>query len=650
MSRSASHGVTFGLVRRGDQSRQPRSQMPLGSAHSPVLASTEGGFRPDLEALRGVAVLLVLLYHVGFSAIGGGFVGVDVFFVLSGYFMARTLDKTDRASILRFFDRRIRRVIPLTLVVAIAFMVAMPWLFLPHEVRAVTADFVGVMLMIPNMVYWTDVGYFAKELFHPLLHYWSLGVEYQYYLVFPLLLMAFHRYRFAALVLLAMSLVLCVVLTPVNARTAFFMLPPRLWEFLLGWFAFRWVDQSRGPMVPTTPSLAIGVASVAVIGACAVLYDGSMLYPGHWAIWPTLATFALIVTGACAPVLAGPMAAPLRYLGKVSFSVYIVHYPLIFIAKYAPFYQWKVLGLGQKAGLVVASIVLAHFTHRWIELPFRSRSLVPGRSFYTAMAALSALAVGVVAYEYRTEFQIARHDPVVQKITLSVQERGSFRCGRMESLDVRFDSCELVAGQPGRPRVLALGNSHVDSLKETLIQEAQWAGSALFMTKNNCLLGAGRKCAVDATLAEIGRRDITDVIFHAYVDEHFDYGGLEHLVGATRATGVRVHLIDPVPIYAQSVPAQLYFAHAASASHEGQVIDRGGYRRAYDNYLHRTREITRSNPHVRTYATVDIFCNPRCRTHEGYRLFYFDSNHLTHFGAEQLAPVARTILARAPAR
>lgn len=160
-------------------------------------------YRDDLQILRAVAVIFVLLFHFKLDFLSGGYVGVDVFFVLSGYFIAQTLSQIsswkDAAA---FYNRRLRRILPLAWFVFLVLMIAAPILFVPPELKTLNKDFIAAMFLIPNIVYWWDNNYFENMLFRPMLHYWSLGVEYQYYLLFPLVLWIMQRWKFTAFIFL----------------------------------------------------------------------------------------------------------------------------------------------------------------------------------------------------------------------------------------------------------------------------------------------------------------------------------------------------------------------------------------------------------------------------------------------------------------
>ncbi|MEM6988200.1 MAG: acyltransferase, partial [Pseudomonadota bacterium] len=188
-------------------------------------------YRIDIQILRGVSVLLVVLFHFGFSAAQSGFLGVDVFFVISGFLMAVLYKQSD---ILGFFTRRAKRLLPPYFVVIAATLCA-SFLFVTRNESAqvVTQAWFGTFYL-SNIGFWMQNSYFSKAEFNPLLHLWSLGVEIQFYLCIPILVWFFNKWKLLLPLFLALSLALCLVMLGISGKTSFFMMPLRTWEFLLG--------------------------------------------------------------------------------------------------------------------------------------------------------------------------------------------------------------------------------------------------------------------------------------------------------------------------------------------------------------------------------------------------------------------------------
>ena len=380
--------------------------------------SEKPGFRADLEGLRGVAVLLVLLYHARAPLVDGGYIGVDVFFVLSGFLITgiivRELMGTGRLSLSGFYARRARRLLPAAALVLVVTMIASAIILPPLRVPAVAGDTISATLYVSNMrfaIQATD--YLGSELApSPVLHFWSLSVEEQFYIFWPTMLAlvagaTFLRGRHdagirrLAIVLAAVlvgSLGLSIWLTGVNQPWAFFSLPTRAWELALGGLlalpgAARWV-----PARVAVPAGWIGLALIVVAG---LVLDTSVAFPGVAALVPTIGAALVIAAGLVAtPAGASRYAAgwvlgfaPIRFLGLISYSLYLWHWPILTLPEAAagePL-RWPI-----RLALVAAAILAATATQRWVEDPIRHGRYV-GLKTRRSLAMAGALSVVVVA-------------------------------------------------------------------------------------------------------------------------------------------------------------------------------------------------------------------------------------------------------------
>jgi peptidoglycan/LPS O-acetylase OafA/YrhL len=358
-----------------------------------VTASSQkkNGFRPDVEGLRAVAVGVVLLYHAGLPFARGGYVGVDVFFVISGFLITglllRELESTGTVSLARFYSRRAKRLLPLTVVV-LATVVVLSWLmFSPVRRDSVSWDVVTAGLYVIN---WRLAGqavdYFAVGLqTSPIQHFWTLAIEEQFYLVWPTLLLAVawwcrrknRSFRPALVVALAFvatsSFAYGVYLTGQTAGPAYFSTFARGWELALGGLLALVPASRLGLYRPAAVALAwLGIGAILW---STVRFGDDTLFPGTAALLPTLGAVAIIAAG-FTTTSSGPARlltlAPVRHVGRISYSWYLWHWPFLVFAGEL----WG--GLSAAEGLVVAaaSWVPAVLTHHWVEQPFlRSREL-----------------------------------------------------------------------------------------------------------------------------------------------------------------------------------------------------------------------------------------------------------------------------------
>jgi peptidoglycan/LPS O-acetylase OafA/YrhL len=338
--------------------------------------ASDRAYRPDIDGLRAVAVLAVLLFHCGVPGFAGGYVGVDVFFVISGFLITGQLaadSAAGRLSILRFYDRRIRRIVPALIVTLVVTAAAACLLLLPSYLIDTSRSLLAAATMVSNIYFWRTSGYFqAASLFRPLLHTWSLSVEEQFYVFIPVLMMISARLLRRRWVLLFAPLCLLSFLLSVHATTTaptanFYLLPTRAWEFGIG------------ALVATTPlpavagfwaAEAVGAAAMGLLLVPVFVFDDTTPFPGLSALWPCLGTALLIHLGRTAQPTATALLGmrPCVAVGLISYSLYLVHWPIISLMSYrvvGPLDGWRI------AGVLVTSFVLAALMWRFVEQPFR---------------------------------------------------------------------------------------------------------------------------------------------------------------------------------------------------------------------------------------------------------------------------------------
>jgi peptidoglycan/LPS O-acetylase OafA/YrhL len=370
------------------------------------------GFRPDLEGLRGVAILLVLVFHAGLPGTGGGFVGVDVFFVLSGFLitglLVREREQTSRIDLPAFYARRARRILPAAAVVLVGVLAA-SWVMLPPlDLGRTAGDVAASALSVSNIRFALQAtDYFAADAApSPVLHYWSLSAEEQFYLLWPALLVLAtrgSRPRLGAGIVLglvaAVSLAAAIAGTDSAPAWAFFSLPSRAWQLALGGLLAVTAPWHR--RLPDALLAPVGWLGLGAILAAVVLIDPGTPYPGTAALLPTLGAAAVVLAGArrwSTGVLLERSVT--RFFGRISYSLYLVHWPILVLPA-AGLALGEELPLEARVGLVGLSIVVAIACQRWVEEPFHRgrRFSLPARRTLslagTAIAATVILAAGV---------------------------------------------------------------------------------------------------------------------------------------------------------------------------------------------------------------------------------------------------------------
>jgi len=425
----------------------------LRPSRRPQAAPSQGAFRSDIEGLRGVAILLVLLFH-GTSFLPGGFVGVDVFFVISGFLITdlllRELSRTGTVNLRNFYARRMRRLVPAASVVIAVTMVAAFVILPPLDRSTVMIDGAASATSLANFRFALSEGDYFQSVStpSPFLHFWSLALEEQFYLVWPFLLLLVsggRNLRRAAggvlLVIFAASFIFGVFLTDAEPNWAYYSLPSRAWQFAAG--GLLACSAGSFARIGRRPAQVVGWAAAAALVIGVLASDGTQPYPGVIALVPTLSAAALIATGHRA---GGPGAllntAPLRFLGRISYSLYLWHWPLLVLAAAA----WGgVLPPLVAVAVMGAAVAAAWLSWGWVEQRFRAgRSRQPGGERATLRFGLGAIgAVAVLAIAFAGAAEASLSDLTG---TPSETDQGG---GVAQATDGRFATDPPPAGSPG---------------------------------------------------------------------------------------------------------------------------------------------------------------------------------------------------------
>lgn len=377
---------------------RPESSHPAASGR----ASSKPGYRADVDGLRAVAVLAVLAFHAGWSRFSGGFVGVDVFFVISGYVIALSLFRdldAGRFSLSGFFARRAQRILPALTAVLLGTLLVSLAIVPPVYFQPFADSLIAASLFFSNVHFWQTSSYFNNDMpFRPLLHTWSLGVEEQFYLAAPLFLLVTQRFlagrwRLVVTVCLLGSFGLNLYAMHHGHIDAAFYLPfTRAWEFLLG------VLIARLPRLalPRGMNEAGVLAGLAMIAGSVFLFGPGTLFPGLAALWPCLGAGLVIWLGKPAGKEKGPLVSrllalpPVVWTGRISYSLYLVHWPVLVLA---PFLMMRRLTFGETLAALALCFLLAWLVYRLVETPLRRTNWKTP----VVLAAAMALAIGTAA-------------------------------------------------------------------------------------------------------------------------------------------------------------------------------------------------------------------------------------------------------------
>jgi peptidoglycan/LPS O-acetylase OafA/YrhL len=533
-------------------------------------------YRSDIDGLRAIAVLSVVLYHIGFASIPGGYLGVDVFFVISGYLICGMIEadiRQHRFSIAYFYQRRVLRIFPALFFMLFCTAAFALIFFLPVELKNFSASLLSVLASVSNMYFGQTAGYFdAGAETKPLLHTWSLGVEEQFYVFAPLLIVLIHRVfprylKIAFLVAGVLSLLLQIAVYIRNPVFAFYWMPCRAWELATGAIlSIRAVPLPQGKR-----------QKVVIGGAGFVLMILALCFGGTDFPLP-LAAFAASLGAACiiassegemSPVGKLLSVRPLVFVGLISYSLYLWHWPMIvfqrtdfFILENGMLAVWTM-----KIVLLLLSFLAGWLSWKYIETPFRSATKTASRRLVFGGAAVVIAVMGLLSGgAMALQGLPGRFDARTVRIEsyLAYDESASFRTGRcfIDTNRQKFDAAYCLHLDSARPNYLLIGDSHAAHL---------WAGLSKAFPAVNVMQATASICR--PVIAAHGLFDngfcprMRTLIFdqflpHNKVDKVLlsaswkreDMPALIATVAALRARHIDVVVLGPIVEYGQALP------------------------------------------------------------------------------------------------
>ena len=431
-------------------------------------------YQPSIDGLRAIAVVPVVLFHAGFSLWAGGFVGVDVFYVISGYLITKIVSEdieANRFSLVHFYERRIRRIFPALMLVIFCSLIAGLLLFLPYQLTDLSLSAINAVTFTSNFWFWRHTGYFeGSGTLAPLLHTWSLAVEEQFYLFFPpaLWLMSRLRIPLLAFVLLILvgSLALSQAMVLIAPSAAFFLLPTRAWELMLG----AALALERFPGLRPQLREAAAATGVALIAVPVFVYSSTTTFPGLTAVPPCLGTALVILAGKDGGCRVTDLIGH-RFLvgiGLISYSLYLWHWPIFVFSR-----QWLLveeLPVEVAVAGIALAFLLAWLSWRFVEAPFRQPSRMSRRTVFAAGGAMAAAALALSAtlidgVPNRFDMESRRLVAAKQDVPPTIKT-----CIAMS----RQFSCQIGAAQS--PSFAVWGDSHSAALGQAVDMAARKSG------------------------------------------------------------------------------------------------------------------------------------------------------------------------------
>lgn len=620
-------------------------------------------YRADIDGLRAVAVIPVVAFHTHLPFFGGGFVGVDVFFVISGYLISSIIfDEVNagRFSVVSFYERRIRRIFP-ALLAALLVTCAFAYRYLlPSELEAFAKSVLAATFSVSNFYFWEVSGYFAQASGQqPLLHTWSLSVEEQFYLLFPLTLVLLRRIfpgrlRTFVLAATALSFIASAIQAFSEPMTAFYFPHSRAWELLLGTIL---AIEIIPPIHRQWLNEVVTAAGLLLIIGAVTLFTVTLPFPGISALVPCVGAGLIIHGGRGGETLTtrALSSAPLVFIGVISYSLYLWHWPLLFFQNNFSLLPTGLPGPLVKSIIFLSSIALATLSWRFVEQPFRRGPLkLKKRRLFIAFGAALGVLSSIAAITLVTDGVPSRFSPAAVRVGsyITYDPSADYRKGEcFTTSDVgdapsfavlKVDPCLRKA--EGKKNYLLLGDSYAADL---------WWGLSRSITGANVLQATGAGCkplleTADVHTSVSGRcTDLMHYIFFDYLARNkidgvllagaWGDGDISNL-GATldwaRDRGIVIVLFGPKIVYDAPLPRLM-----AAAIEEGKARLPDRHRtRSFEVLDERIRALARQKG-VSYISYYDLLCEgAACQfsDDDGHPLA-FDRGHLTRWGSEVIA-------------
>jgi peptidoglycan/LPS O-acetylase OafA/YrhL len=556
-------------------------------------ASTTMKYRPDIDGLRAVAVLSVVAFHIGITKAPGGYVGVDVFFVISGYLISSIVFSeiaASRFSIIAFYERRIRRIFPALFgMLAISSIFAFIFL-LPNELVDYCKSMLAATLSGSNVYFWRHSGYFDAPTSQPLLHTWSLAVEEQFYLTFPLFLVLVRKFfprrlRVAVVSLFLVSLLSSAIVVSRNQETAFYMPYTRAWELLAGTIlSLQMLPRLKSAWLRNVASLA----GIAMIGYSVMVYTQGTLFPGFSALVPCVGSALIIWAGETGSSLVGQVLSwrPFVFIGLISYSLYLWHWPVIVLRN-----MGVLVGVGSVAALgrssmlsshrfdllveLAISFLLAVLSWRFVERPFRlGRLRLSGRPLFALAGASMLVLIGLSSWTIIAGGFKGRFPADAVQIASNMGGNGGAGSSRLgvcfilpEDSFEKYNRDVCLREDSDKKNYLLLGDSHSAML---------WSALATSLQGANVMQASAAACEPSLHPAgSPGCREMMNYIFQSYLPTHpiqglfvvgrweeKDMAALTEVIFWAKQHQLPVTVIGPVPEYDGPLPRLLAYSIA----------------------------------------------------------------------------------------
>jgi len=625
-------------------------------------------YRPEIDGLRAIAVLPVVLFHSGIDFFSGGFVGVNVFFVISGYLITKIIyseTQNGTFTITRFYQKRLDRLLPVLVAVLLFVAVMAYFTSPPQELASIAKSILAALTFTSNVFFWLESDYFAASAFTlPLLHTWSLGIEEQFYIFFPLLLIITYKLKIHKLAITAAaitSFLIALYFIKSSPPATFYLLPSRAWELLLGsLLALNLLPRINS----TAASNIISTAGIIAITASVLMLSKSSVFPGINALPPTIGAMLIIHATSHPQNLIKKILSlkPFTLIGKASYSVYMWHWPIIVF--YGLIYGFPT-STAEKFALATATLATGFISWRLIEGRTRGRlaRLAPAKTFFISfLACVPLLIFGVVSAAYNGLPQ--RVTPEVIASEKMVNDFSEFRSSCHISLsrgqDKDYTDYCILGDRAFEPSIAVWGDSHgveiAAALGEVIQQEKK---SLKQITYSACppLVGVVKAnrpaCSAhnEAILSSIQNdENITTVVLTMYYPPNKHWSdeytrGLAQTVEALSNSRKQIIVMYPLPQTTDGAPSMI--ARSIMLGRSSYISESTDYF-LQDHSASIAALNALSSPTLKKLETWKLFCKQQCFLGDADGSFFFDAHHPSMHAARMIANKIATAIDKTP--
>jgi len=606
----------------------------------------------EIDSLRAIAVLGVLFFHLFPEFVTGGYIGVDIFFVLSGFVISRSYLKallTKEIPFKQFWIKRIRRLMPAYMLVIVVTSVVAFFILEPHLLTNYGKSLIGQSFYIQNILFWLEGSYFDKAITKPLLHTWSLGVEEQFYIFFIVLIMVSNKQsnRFVLFLttIAVFSIVAGYVVSTASPKTSFYLLPMRIWEFYLGILAYLITDKWKINQPSIIWKLLLYLLIVITIST--FFFVKTSPFPGWQSLIACLSVFLIICILIRLPSINNMLLSNkvFQYIGKLSYSLYLWHWVLISL--YVTGLN-KELNIESSIYIIVASFTLSFLSYKYIENPVRRKKvLISTRNLLSTTLVLSSVIVLIGVFYIQTYGAVFRYEKQYRPWLIVAQQKSPYRCGLLNRiLDFNSEICKINKVENNKKGILIIGDSHADQLDEMIAELGKEYDVPVYLTVRNCKLDQYlqtthcNKSIFSTLIKNINDNNIGTIIATSFWDEtglEFDY--FEKVVKTFVENKLVINISEVVPFGDYFNPKSRIEKLEENVIIEEYLLDQ--YKELVELQSKIFEKLHMKYPRsIKILKPSEYLCvNNRCQFESNGIPHYFDNNHLSSQGVFIVKPM-----------